>query len=217
MPSGFFRRSRHLLFAVIAPEHAYFVDIRPHPRPNPEDVGWVEQDLVRIVYSNWPELITPSVLRGVKGTAQADKLTDKQRLELRNKNINYLTEMDGQVIAPMGGGMTARGSSVLCMLAADNILEEVKWHQRYLDAQPTELRDALTAKGLGVTDKMQFTVVLLDSLETSDELTESLRKSALGKWGLVIVERTTNLPVLVARKDSAPAGGGTEGEVVGVP
>ena len=78
---GFVKRDKpdYLLFAIMTEESAYFVDVRPHP--NRGDLGWVRQDLLEIVYSNWPELIEPHILRGVKGTA----LTDEEKAVLRRK------------------------------------------------------------------------------------------------------------------------------------
>ena len=80
---GFAKRSDYLLFAVVTEEDAYFVDVRRHPHYG-ETVGWARQGLLRIVQSNWPELIAPKILLGVKG----DVLTDEQRAELRGKNVN---------------------------------------------------------------------------------------------------------------------------------
>ena len=91
---GFVKRSKHLLFAIVAPTDAYFVDVRPHP---PKDgIGWVSQELLEIVHSNWPELIEEKVLHGVSG----DQLTDEEMQELRRKNTNYAMNIGGKAIAP---------------------------------------------------------------------------------------------------------------------
>ena len=74
---GFVKRSDYLLFAIVAPEDAYFVDVRRHPRKG--GIEWSSQDLLRIVHANWPELIEANVLHGVLGTA----LTDREVHELR--------------------------------------------------------------------------------------------------------------------------------------
>ena len=67
---GFVKRSGYLLFVMVAPLDAYFVDLRPHP---PKDgVEWVSQELLRIVHSNWPQLIEANVLHGVCGTQLTD-------------------------------------------------------------------------------------------------------------------------------------------------
>ena len=104
---GFVKRSRYLLFAIIATRDAYFVDVRLHPKRR--GVEWVSQDLLRIVHSNWPQLIEANVLHGVRGS----QLTDAQMHELRCKNVNYAMAIDGKAIAPLLGGLAGDGSSGL--------------------------------------------------------------------------------------------------------
>ena len=100
---GFVKRSGHLLFAIVAPLDAYFVDVRPHPPPG--GVEWVSQELLRIVHSNWPELIEANVLHSVCGS----ELTDGEMHELRRKNVNYAMDIDGKAIAPLLGGLAGDG------------------------------------------------------------------------------------------------------------
>ena len=124
---GFVKRSDHLLFAILAPLDAYFVDVRPHP---PKDgVEWVSQELLHIVHSNWPELIEANVLHGVCGT----QLTDCEIHQLRRKNMNYAIEIDGKAIAPLGGGMAGDGSSVLCTNFASKLLRDLRHHEEVLN------------------------------------------------------------------------------------
>ena len=71
--SGFARRSGYLLFALVADEDAFLVDVRNHR--DPEDLQWVRQDLLKIVHRNWPEITSERILHGV----QAESLTDEQK------------------------------------------------------------------------------------------------------------------------------------------
>ena len=190
--AGFVRRSSYLLFSILTHDDAYFVDVRPHP--NPQDLGWFRQDLLTIVRSNWPELIHPHVLRGVKG----DVLTDEEKAELRKKNINHVAELNGTAVAPLGGGTMADGSSTLCTLWVDRLLDEIRLHQEYFDGQPAELQAALGDKGVGLVGEMNFDLVLCDGLNLSDELVASLRSQELWHMGFLVVERTTQLPVIVS-------------------
>ena len=120
---GFAKRSDYLLFVIVAPLDAYFVDVRPHP---PKDgVEWVSQELFRIVHSDWPQLIEANVLHGVCGT----QLTDGELHQLRRKNMNYAIEIDGKAIAPLGGGTVGDGSSVLCTLSASRLLSDLRHHE----------------------------------------------------------------------------------------
>ncbi len=95
--SGFVKRSDYLLFAIVTGTEAFFVDVRPHT--DPEKLLWYRQDLMRIVHSNWPELIKPNVLHGVTG----DELTDQQRKVLREKNTNSVMELGGKAVGARRG------------------------------------------------------------------------------------------------------------------
>ena len=67
---SFVKRSDHLLFAIVAPLDAYFVDVRRHPPRG--GIEWASQELLRIVHANWPELIEATVLHGIRGTVLTD-------------------------------------------------------------------------------------------------------------------------------------------------
>ena len=194
--SGFARRSDYLLFAVVTEKDAYFVDVRRHPTPS--DFGWSRQELLQIVQVNWPALIEPWVLRGVKG----DVLTNEERARLRAKNANVITDLDGYAVAPLGGGMTASGSSILCRRLADELMHEIERHQEFLDAQPPEVRLALDNLGIATSGEMEFDLVFLEELGLPKEVLNSLYADScfskrLCELGLAVVERRTRFPIVV--------------------
>ena len=195
--SGFVERSDYLLFAIVAEECTYFVDIRKHH--DPENLLWVRQDLMKIVDSNWPELTQAHALQGVKG----DLLTDNEKKELRRKNINHAPELAGRAISPLGRGMTLDGSNILGRLWGDKLVHEIEKHKSYFDSQPTELNDELRARGVDTSDGMKFRLVLLDSLKISREDIQSLQadncfSSDLSQMGFAIVESQTRVPIAVS-------------------
>ena len=195
---GFVKRSDHLLFAIVAPQDAYFVDVRPHP---PRDgVEWVSQDLLRIVHSTWPQLIEANVLHGVRGT----ELTDREIHQLRRKNTNYAMDIDGRAVAPLGGGMAADGSSMLCTVFASRLMWDLRDHQKLLDDE--EIRQAvarnLRAQGFDVGSTLVFGLVFLEELsptpEQLDELTaESCVSRDLCRMGLAVIEKSTGSPIVL--------------------
>ncbi len=196
---GFVERSDYLLFAVVAQGDAYFVDVRPH---NLGGLEWVQQDLLKIMHSNWPELVDSKILRGVKGTV----LTDKEKHELRRKNVNHAVEIGGNAIAPIGGGTMADGSSLSCKWLAMRLLHEVDQHQLCFDSKLEELRSGLEAKGIEIAARMEFELVLLDGLNPSDEVIGSLREDKclsrdLCQMGFAVVERSTQLPIVVSLEE----------------
>ena len=198
--SGFVERSDYLLFAIITQEDAFFVDVRLHL--DPEHLGWVRQDLLRIVHSNWPEFIESKVLRGEKG----DVLTDREIKVLRKKNSNHVTQLGDNAVAPIGGGITPAGLSLLCQWRGMKLLHEIKRHQRCFDTQPVELRARLEAMGVEIAERMEFELVLLDSLNPPVEFVSSLQgerclSKDLCRMGFAVVEATTRFPIVVLLED----------------
>ncbi len=197
---GFVERSDYLLFAIITQNHAYLVDVRPHQ--DPQNLGWVRQELRKIVYRNWPELIEPHILRGVRG----DMVTDEELRELRRKNVNHCPELGGRAVAPLGGGTMADGSSTLCKVMAMRLLHEIERHQSYFDTKPPDLLSALKDKGPDIAGEIEFELVLLDELNPSAEPIDSLKDNhCLSKdlyyFGLAVMERTTRLPIAICFKE----------------
>ena len=197
---GFVERSDYLLFAIITQNHAYLVDVRPHQ--DPQKLGWVRQELRKIVYRNWPELIESHILRGVQG----DMLTDEKLKELRRKNVNHCPKLGDRAVAPLGGGTMADGSSALCKVMAMRLLHEIERHQFYFDTKPPDLLSALKDKGLDIAGEIEFELVLLDELNPPAERVDSLKDNhCLSKdlycFGLAVMERTTRLPIAICCRE----------------
>ncbi len=98
------------------------------------------------------------------------------------------------------------GSSLACRWLAQKLLHEIGRHQAYFDTQPSDLRSALEDKGLEKAGEMEFELVLLDGLNPSDELIDSLREDQclsrdLYQMGFAVVERTTRSPIVVSLEE----------------
>ena len=201
-PSGFVQRSDYLLFAIVADADAYFLDIRPHD--DPDGLQWVRQDLLDIAYSNWPKLLERHVIHEI---LPGQNRTDEQVKELRRKNVNHVTNLGDKGAALMGGGMMTDGSSTVCRLEGMKLLSEIDRHQAFFDSQPTELIAGLTGSGINVTGGVEFRLVPLESLNPSVELLNALHErqcmsGKLSEMGFVVVEATTNTPIVVSLKDN---------------
>ena len=96
--SGYIQRSDYLLFVVVTEDDAFFVDVRLHR--DPKDLQWVRQDLPQMIHSNWPQLMEGLSVEGVTETT----VSDKEKKELRRKNVNVLHQVGGQVLFPLGRG-----------------------------------------------------------------------------------------------------------------
>ena len=100
---GFLKRTKDLLFAIADSDTAtmYLIDILPHLFTN--------QDLLRILEENWPEILDPYTTRGVALPYDA---SDKDIDTLRGAGIDpILKTPGGRVLTPMGGGITSAGNS----------------------------------------------------------------------------------------------------------
>ena len=201
---GFFERSKHLLFAIVAEMDAYFVDVRPHP---PKDgIGWVSQDLLRIVHSNWPKLIEKSVLKGVSGV----DLTDEQMQELRRKSCNYAMNLDGKAIAPLLGGTAVDGSSMLCTMLASRLMNELRYHADVLRNEEVchAVIQDMRVRGIDMEPPIEFELVLLEDLTPTLELLAVLTDARCISrgicWrGFAIVDKKTRSPIAIHDKSGS--------------
>ena len=173
-----------------------------------DGVGWVSQELVQIVHSNWPKLIEPNVLHGVLG----DELTDEEVQELSRKNMNAPINIDGKAVAPLLGGMASDGSSVLCTLSASSLLKELRYHEEVL--RDEEVRQAvaedLRGKGHDVEPTLEFELVILKELAPTPELVATLTAEGcisrnLCSRGLVIVEKRSRAPIAIHDSGLTPS------------
>ncbi len=194
---GFVERSSYLLYAIITGERAFFVDIRPHPERG--GLGWSRHDLLDIVRKNWPDLLEARVVRGVEG----EVLTDREVMNLRNKNVNYVAREGGKAVAAIGGGTMADGSSAICRWTAMKLLHNVRWHQSYFDGQPAELRSVLESMGVNVADGVECELVLPDVGTPTSDVLDALHdepgmSGELARMGFVVVEASKKAPIIVS-------------------
>ena len=199
--SGFARRSDYLLFALVADEDAFLVDVRNHC--DPEELLWVRQNLLKIVHRNWPEITSARILLGIQGVT----LTDEQKKELRRKNTNTIADLGDYAISPLGWGTMANGSSTLCGVWADKLLHELKWHEDVL-SQPTEELCAHLESIEVEPGQEDFRLVLLEHIDATTELVDHLQQGdhqsgGLYAAGFAIVEATSGHPVTIIVTDEA--------------
>ena len=201
---GFVERSDYLLLAIVTDESAYFVDVRPHHAPG--ELEWVQQDLLRIVHSNWPELVDRNVLHGVLGSS----VTDEELKELRRKNVNHAATLGDKTIAPLGGGMMSDGSSMSCRILAMRLRQEIRRHQTVFEGLDPELETRVMERGIRTCGKPEFELVMMETLELGEEVHAAMKaddclSKTLYQMGFVVVERNTRTPIVVSLSDTSDA------------
>ncbi|MEG3958699.1 hypothetical protein [Microcoleus sp. herbarium2] len=118
---GFVERTDDILFAI-ADSHTvrmYLIDIHP------DQGGFTNQDLLRILEENWPEIIEPHALNCVDELT--DNASDSDIASFRKASINStLQTPGGRFLTPMGGGITIDGASLNITIEADRRKTEVR-------------------------------------------------------------------------------------------
>ena len=196
--SGFVKRSDWLLFAIVADQDVFFIDVRKHKDPERQGFEWVRQDLLDIVHNNWPELTESRLLHGVTGS----EVTNAEKLELRRKNVNLAHKVGGRVIAPLGFGTAGDGHSILCRFLADKLLHELEEHQRILESSPAELRATFVENGMPEDAEMDFKLVRRAELDVSEDLDAKMCavegfSGTLWLGGFAVIETYTRSLIVV--------------------
>lgn len=171
-------RSDRLLFVGVGTDDALFVDVRQHPRlDDANDFGWSDPELLDIIDRNWPHVLQSHELRGVDG----DCVSERERKELRRKNMNVVTRIGDMAVAPPGGGTTASGANLRHVLQAIWLCRLVQDTQRMIETRWIECRGDLRQAGLDVEDDAEFRLVRVEAEELTIEVRGHLA-SELDDW-----------------------------------
>ena len=139
-PDGFVERSGPLLFARLTDNDFYCIKIMMH---GGGDNPWSRQELIDIIYQNWPESIDHSRLRGPPGmeVVGLERLhTDEEIGLLRRKGVYVFTQRaDGTTHLPIGGGSTSAGVSLIVAMDRDRL------HYQCRDLE-TAIKEKLTER-----------------------------------------------------------------------
>ena len=122
--SKYVERTGPVLFAKVDDNNAYFIQIYRHGK-NVTEQPWNKQEMIRILYENWPWCIEqyhmPDVLKMTK------KVSDRMHEQLRkNGMLTFVEVKEGAVYAPMGGGYASSGHSEEIVLLCDRIHNTLK-------------------------------------------------------------------------------------------
>ena len=111
----FVDRTDELLFAITDPreDRMYLIDIHPH-------VGAFEnQDLMRIIETDWPDILAAHKLKGISVEGLGTRFDEDVKRD-RRSGLNPVTVTPGgDLLAPLGGGITTAVTSVVNQMAAD--------------------------------------------------------------------------------------------------
>jgi hypothetical protein len=145
-PDGYIERTGELLFAVVAKDHFYELGVFDH-------TSWHELDLLEIIETNWPSLLTPFTIP-VLSVSSTPKTKEDVRL-LRKANINSsFTLQSGRIILPPGGGQASDGTS------AEAVMNAMRWSKRFRQFEKTIREEIKKRVAESQLEDRDYTVVL---------------------------------------------------------
>lgn len=104
--NNFKKRTGKLLFIYLDDNNAYFLKIEEH-----KEKPWVSKQFIEIAIKNWDNIFDKYKLNGI-GLMNPD-IDSEQKKIFRKNGINTHVQLNGQVYAPMGGGITLSGDSLI--------------------------------------------------------------------------------------------------------
>jgi hypothetical protein len=163
---GFVERTDDLLFAIADSHTArmYLIDIHPHRG------GFTNQDLLRILEENWPEIIEPHALNCVDELT--DNASDSDIASFRKASINStLQTPGGRFLTPMGGGITPAGTSFYTEIEAYSIISNVRKLEERFIQQPDTIADLFNRKYGKNWDELEFKLRSFEAPVRIEEIT----------------------------------------------
>ncbi len=163
---GFVERTGDLLFAIADPDTArmYLIDIHPHQG------GFTNQDLLRIIDQNWPEIIEDYALQGVDESTYNASDSDIKRY--REAGINPILQTPGdRFLRSMGGGITSAGNSSRIKTEADRIKTRVRKLEEWFIQQPDTIADDFNREYGKNWDELEFKLKSFEAPVRIEEIT----------------------------------------------
>ncbi len=154
---GFAKRSDYELFVYFTEETAYFIQIYPHNKKN----LYSTQDMVRIIYDNWPQLIEKNRINAVSLTQEID---DEAYGELRKANISTFVQIrENEIFGLIGGGYMSNGFSTEALRSADHWYNLMKIREQVLIENVEFILRAIKQVNHTVNSDLDICLLWLDS------------------------------------------------------
>jgi hypothetical protein len=151
---GFVDRTDPVLFCIVKTDIIYFIAMKHHGE-------WTDQSLLKIVYSNWPELIKPFILPDVVSTT--GNPTNNEIGILRKGNVMLLIEIEhGVVIRPPGGGYMTDGTSQDVVFQRDNAMRRLTNLEDEIKSNEDNIRKQIISVNKTPARKLKFKLKIID-------------------------------------------------------
>lgn len=110
----FVERTHKVLYCLLTNDSAYFITVDDHKH-------WADINLMKTLYSNFPELIDKYQLNGL---SLEKEITEEERIAMRKGGIISFLQLDDKVFAPVGGGITSARTS---LRGGNNIIQQLQF------------------------------------------------------------------------------------------
>lgn len=155
---GFIERSDYILFFVLKEDDVYLIDVSKHKLEDRTEFS--QQNLLVILRRNWPHLLEPFKLP--EGTGLTEKFDDKGHSLLRNSGVTTSVEVEGEVFALMGGGISSAKTSITHTRKADQIFNSLRRLEENLKIRQRGLKEITSEYKIPSIDT-DFKLVLEDN------------------------------------------------------
>lgn len=127
---GFYKRSTYLAFAWVDAERFLIIALLSH---KPGEDPWTDEQLLAILNKNWPEILRP--YRGAFASV-FPPFQGEERSKMREAGVMIMTEVNGQVYFPPGGGSTSARTPADAVMQYNSHLRELdeiqeNWQRRH--------------------------------------------------------------------------------------
>ncbi len=148
--------TKELLFAYVTTDTAYFLAILDHTH-------WSNQQLIQVVWDNWPDLLRPFVFAGALDVSYNP--SQSERANLRKANINTTTKLrDGEILGPPGLGFQSDGTSTQVMLQVIRARKDLQAIEEFLRSEECAYRLHASLLGLQFSEQAHFQLVGTDEV-----------------------------------------------------
>ena len=148
----YIQRTGPLLFVYFNENNVYFINVFPHSK-------WTNREVLQTIYDNWPEILKPFIMDGVKDVKP--DYTEEQHFRLRRSGLNALIPLtdnggDKIVIMAPGMGITASGDSLNDVRQYQQITKNFRLMEDEIRENIDSLQDDLKSKGIAIPPQFHF-------------------------------------------------------------
>ncbi|MFZ0887421.1 MAG: hypothetical protein WA005_03135 [Candidatus Binataceae bacterium] len=147
----FVERTGPVLFACVTEDEFLAIDVMEHG-------DWARQRLLEVIHRNWPKLIERYRIRAL---GLEMKPSDDDIKKLRSGHVQSMTEVDGVVYAPPGGGYATSGTSMEVVFQHQNACRVLLGLQDHVTKNIDQLVQLARNKGGAMAPPFHFRLKLV--------------------------------------------------------